>query len=437
MSNEDFFLDDDDPSQTLQLLSKRRRTDITHNKSRKKMKLSHNNDDSDDDLNENISFHYTSNDDLSSDSESESDQEEKETTTEKRLRLAQNYLSAITKQEQDEKIGDARADISTKLKEEAQEVQGRLVRDFAFKLQEENNTPKVIKVLRGHKLSPTCVAVSEDGSLAFSGSKDCSVIQWDIETGKKLITRGGRKYNTNTTITGQVLSVAVTSDNKYYATGGRDKLIRIWDTRSNTIIHSFSHHRNAVTCLKFRKDSYQLFSGSEDRTVKTWNLDPMMYTETLFGHQSGVMGIDSLYKERTISCGEDHTCRIWKIVEESQLLYRGHSRSIDCLSMINEESYVSGSQDGAIGLWHAGHKKPNYMVRKAHGQDNWITSIKALPFTDLIASGSNDGNLNFWQFSKKKTNFNKNIIYKYRRIYKWNRYPKIRKICNNSCRTRT
>ena len=65
-----------------------------------------------------------------------------------------------------------------------------------------------------------------------------------------------------------------------------------------------------------------------------------------YGHQSGVMGIDSLYKERATSCGEDKTCRIWKIVEESQLLYRGHSASIDCLSLVNEELFVTGAQDG-------------------------------------------------------------------------------------------
>ena len=131
------------------------------------------------------------------------------------------------------------------------------------------------------------------------------------------------------------------------------------------------------------------------------------------------MGIDSLYKERAISCGVDHTCRIWKIVEESQLLYRGHTASIDCISMINEESFLTGSQDGcvfssfptardsfacrSVALWNAGHKKPNFVFARAHGKENpWVSSICALPFTDLAVSGSQDGHLNFWQFSKTK-----------------------------------
>ena len=32
----------------------------------------------------------------------------------------------------------------------------------------------------------TCVALSADDASAFSGSKDCSIIRWDVETGKLL-----------------------------------------------------------------------------------------------------------------------------------------------------------------------------------------------------------------------------------------------------------
>lgn len=41
-----------------------------------------------------------------------------------------------------------------------------------------------------------------------------------------------------------------------------------------------------------------------------------------FGHQDKIMGIDSLMKERCITCGaRDRSVRLWKIVEESQLLF--------------------------------------------------------------------------------------------------------------------
>ena len=43
-----------------------------------------------------------------------------------------------------------------------------------------------------------------------------------------------------------------------------------------------------------------------------------------FGHQDKILGIDSLNKERCLTCGaRDRTLRLWKIVEESQLVFNG------------------------------------------------------------------------------------------------------------------
>lgn len=42
-----------------------------------------------------------------------------------------------------------------------------------------------VRRMRGHKLSPTCVVLSSDDTTAFSGSKDNSLLRWDVETGKR------------------------------------------------------------------------------------------------------------------------------------------------------------------------------------------------------------------------------------------------------------
>lgn len=103
----------------------------------------------------------------------------------------------------------------------------------------------------------------------------------------------------------------------------------------------------------------------------------MSYIETLFGHQDKITAIDSLQKERAVTCGSrDRTCRMWKIVEESQLVFRGgggglaitedlvvldelsktgqkrekdnglSGGSIDALCMLEEEYFVCGSDTG-------------------------------------------------------------------------------------------
>ena len=54
-----------------------------------------------------------------------------------------------------------------------------------------------------------------------------------------------------------------------------------------------------------------------------------------------------LLRERPVtSSGADKSVRVWRVVEESQLVFGGHRASIDCVKLINEDHFVTGSQDG-------------------------------------------------------------------------------------------
>ena len=44
-----------------------------------------------------------------------------------------------------------------------------------------------------------------------------------------------------------------------------------------------------------------------------------------FGHHEEVTGVDCLMRERPVSSGgNDRTVRLWKILEETQLVFQGH-----------------------------------------------------------------------------------------------------------------
>ena len=66
-----------------------------------------------------------------------------------------------------------------------------------------------------------------------------------------------------------------------------------------------------------------------------------------FGHQDRITGIDAGVRERAVSAGgRDGTVRVWKIVEESQLIFNGPATSIDAVKLINEEHFVTCGEDG-------------------------------------------------------------------------------------------
>ncbi|XP_051528626.1 U3 small nucleolar RNA-interacting protein 2-like isoform X1 [Myxocyprinus asiaticus] len=352
------------------------------------------------------------NEEISSDSENESvpvpnkrhnenvDEEIEETVQEKKLRLAKLYLEQLREEEEKQAEEESfETDlIAGRLQEDVLEQRGKLQRLIAKELVAPD--PAEIRLLKGHTLSVTCLVITPDEKYIFSASKDCSIIKWDVENGKKVHKiAGGRKGTEDRHVghTAHVLCMAISSDGKYLATGDMNKLIMIWDAATCKHLYKFTGHRDAVSGLAFRRGTHDLYSASHDRSVKVWNVEENSYVETLFGHQDKITALDCLSRERCVTAGgRDRTVRVWKIAEESQLVFHGHEGSIDCIQLINEEHMVTGGDDGSVSIWTVNKKKPVITVKQAHSshgntgleQPYWVSSVAALHNSDTVASGA-------------------------------------------------
>lgn len=345
-----------------------------------------------------------------------------ETVEQKRLRLARAYLTKVgldpdvdgLRGDNDDAVGDENADAIAQLQDDARRASGRTISEVAERLRLHCSTEplETSRSVRAHDIAATCVALSTDGQRAASGGKDSRVIMWDVETGRRIM--DSRPNNSDPRLrkdpslasghVGHVLSVAVADDQggNIFASGGSDRLVRIWDARVGKQVDALRGHRGAVNALAFREGSMQLFSGSADRTVKIWNIDDMAYVETLFGHGAEICAVDSFAKERAVSCGRDGTMRLYKVLDGSQLVFRrSMTSSLDAVTMVNEQRFLSGGDDGAVSLWHVNKKRPVATVQNAHGSgtgtDAWISSVAAGRNSDLAASGAGDGLVRLWE----------------------------------------
>ncbi|KAJ0177035.1 hypothetical protein K1T71_007044 [Dendrolimus kikuchii] len=334
-------------------------------------------------------------------SDIEEPESDNETAEEKKLRLAKKYLQEIEKEEakraEDKEIDDA---VEKRLQKDYLEQKGKLRIEVADKYLTPNETDIRFVRVREHKLTLTCVCISNDSSLAFTGSKCGTIIKWSIKEKKKL---GCLTYKSHSKLLkGSITSVAISTDSKYLVSSDESTEIKVWDPSTLNHLHTFRGHKDVVTGLVFRKNTHQLYSSSKDRSVKIWSLDEMAYVETLFGHQSPITSIDALTRERAItSGGRDTSIRIWKIVEESQLIFNGPVGSLDEVKLLDEEHFVSGSDNGSLCVWSVLKKKPLCTIPEAHGSENevprWITSLGALLNSDVFASGSYDNCIRVWK----------------------------------------
>lgn len=423
-------------------------------------------------------------------SEEESGSEaEGETAAERRLRLAERYLDNI-KQEVDEEYGFDAEDIDREILEERQKTLGaRLQEDVAeskgkvyrYLASELHFDQAAHTIFRWNSQPVTSIATC--APYAYTVSKDMFLVKWKLQdlpqhqwpqTSKKkpkkppappkrkpqkvASSRGDNRKITDKNYqghTGPILKVAASQDGKYVVTAGADRRMVVHDAATLKPLRAFTQHRDAVTGLAFRRGTNQIYSCSKDRTVKVWSLDELAYVETLFGHQDHVVDIDALAQERCISVGaRDRSARMWKVIEQTQLVFRGggqgssekkqlaaihaaaatpvdpksnaHEGSMDRIAMLDDELFVTGSDNGSLSLWTIQKKKALFVLPQAHGiepalslemasgekhpdpavipppQPRWITALRTVPYTDIILSGSWDGYIRVWKLSEDR-----------------------------------
>jgi len=249
----------------------------------------------------------------------------------------------------------------------------------------------------------TCVAISHDETVFYTGGKDCVIIKWNLISHRRLLAHFGHaKQTAHNGHKDAILSLAVSKDGTLLASGSKDKAIIIWSTQeANRVVTKFEGHRDSVTGLAFRLGTHELYSASLDRSIKIWNCDTNSYVTTCFGHIDSITDLDCFRKERAVTAGLDKSIRLWKIPEQSQLVFSG-AEAQECVAMLTDEYWVSGGIYGSLHLWNIRKKKPVFTLKNIHGSNSTISSIATVPYSDIIATGSGTGQIKLWRWLKSE-----------------------------------
>lgn len=143
-------------------------------------------------------------------------------------------------------------------------------------------------------------------------SCDCSFRLWDVATGQQLLLQDGHAR--------EVFGLDFQCDGSLAATCDQSGVCRVWDLRTGRCVSTLQvgargvreaqGHVKGMLCCCFAPNGFQFATGSDDNTVKIWDLRKQKSIYTVPAHNSVVPDVRfDKTGEFLATCSFDHTVK--------------------------------------------------------------------------------------------------------------------------------
>jgi WD40 repeat protein len=272
-------------------------------------------------------------------------------------------------------------------------------------------TGRLLYLLTGHRERIKCVGISPDG-LLLSCSVDGQVRLWD----RNLLTHrktGNCRYvvkaSSKTITLVNTLPVSPNPQRPIFATGAEHGKVSIWNLETGQWQRTISAHSSPVLSLAFNAEGRWLASGSQNKTIKLWDLDkaeeqPLYVIGNAHLSQVLSLAINS-QQQILVSGGADRTIKLWDLATGKARspvhILEGHSGQVWCVAVSPDGAKIaSASADFTVKLWDS---QTGELRQTFTGHLGEVRTVAFSPDGALLASGGDDFEVKLWKMPKNNS----------------------------------
>ncbi|KZS99125.1 WD40 repeat-like protein [Sistotremastrum niveocremeum HHB9708] len=241
--------------------------------------------------------------------------------------------------------------------------------------------------------------------LLVTGSYDHEIRFWEAWSGicSRTLPHPGES--------GQVNRIAISPDKRFLAVAIHKK-VHIFDIASplTTPIMLFEGHTHNVTSVSFHSEGKWLVTGSEDGTIRIWDLRTNSLHRT---YDNGAPVNDVCIhpnQGELISCDQAGSIKQWDLSENTCTFELAPGGDVPIRSVsVSSDGFclVAGNHRGKCYVWKIndeGSQLPRFQaVTKFQAHDRYLTRVLISPDIKYLATCSADTTIKIWSISPNYT----------------------------------
>ena len=248
--------------------------------------------------------------------------------------------------------------------------------DSLFIAQEEGSLRKVAtangqqQAALNHGAAIRALALSGDGAILASAGDNFQVKLWTAANGaphaKPILTGASAA----------IRGISFLPDNQHIAEACDDKRVVVFSVKLGTPEQVFADHTDAVRAVFPSVDGKQFTSVSSDKTARTW---PLLAGTQISGHTGPVTAIAALPGSNQVVTGsDDGTVRFWDVNGGNQTRTVAHGAPVRALAVRPDGKFlVSVGANNTAKLWNAANNQLVLDLRGDHRTQQVVLNLQA------------------------------------------------------------
>ncbi|KAI8993249.1 WD40-repeat-containing domain protein [Pilobolus umbonatus] len=264
-------------------------------------------------------------------------------------------------------------------------------------------------LLYGHKDMIISMDKTKEGSVIVTASKDKTARIWRIdmanEDRKERFLPAGICIGHTESVNAVAISRKSTS---FMITGSQDRTIKYWNLRDLDLdnpqeeyrprsLYTHQAHDKDINSICIAPNDKFFATGSQDKTAKLWSVDTGDLLGVMKGHKRGVWSTKFSPVDQVLATSSgDKTIKIWSLKDFSCLkTFEGHTNSVLRVDFLTAGmQLISAGSDGLLKVWTI---KTNECSATLDNHSEKVWSIAVRSDEKCLASGGADSVINFWE----------------------------------------